>query len=815
MTALTSGFRKGLVTLIALLLMVGYVGPAIGVAENTTAPDPATWPSSSLSDPALQTWPNAMRIWGPDRYQTSLAAALTLRGSGGYPYESPDPGFQKADAFASRPAWVGAGRCPRSIIVVAGDSPADALAATSLSDSTGYSSEPYLRRVAAADPLFDPIGGYKRVDTDFAPVILTESARNGARELSPTALIAAKDFRSGGCVTARDAIIVGGWSAVPVEAEQQLLGSGYDSIFRVFGQNRFATATAVATALGTHNAPEGIEKCFDQDPSDALVKTAFYANSVVEWRTAAASCELLEKTVVLADGISGVDALAAGWWTSYWQVPVLLHDGSGSLPFDTALALQIMDVENVIVLGGTARISPAVFSEVQSLVAGSVRRIAGGNRYETSVAMARYLGGWWGEAAPAASGSTVCVVGSSGQDGPASGWPDALTAGAWCAANSWAASGTGAPKRLISPANGPSPRWTDRWRTPARATSPIVLVNPASQTLPTAVRGFLGESFDSGAPWCSSRSAPPGCNEPGFAVVFGGTASVPSKLIDEISILVGGGPDYTAGNPVLVQDRVFVTSLHLSALFHQGGTDTTKLCALRGAFSDTRWVLVGPNSDLSSGDLRYVDLAENSWYRRDFDGQTRSLGLSSPGCLELDPSWQDSLAISAVGLDGRRSPLVLADISASAGYELDSPVQVSNPQFGGGLASHVNAGSGETLLTFALPVGNGVTARFGDRSAPITSSSITLTIFRGGASSSFEGSWNLTSTHGTAVGQMTGEAVMTSTSWEFRGRSTVTGGSWPLLDGSGGFFGLLNFNSGSVTDDVLQWEVDGFAATSE
>ena len=244
-------------------------------------------------------------------------------------------------------------------------------------------------------------------------------------------------------------------------------------------------------------------------------------------------------------------------------------------------------------------------------------------------------------------------------------------------------------------------------------------------------------------------------------------------------------------------------------------TDELKLCGLRDAFSDARWVLIGPNSDLSGPNLRDVDLVENFWYLRDVDDQTRSLGVSSPGCIELDPSWQDSLVTAAIGLDGRRSSLAVADLSASARYELDSTIQVSNPQVGGGLGSHINTASGETPLTFALPTGTGVTARFGNRSAPITSSSITLTILRGGASSRFEGSWNLTSTHGTAVGQVIGEAVMTSTSWEFRGRSTVTGGSWPRFVGPGGFFGLLNFNSGSVTDDVLQWEVDGFAAKSD
>ena len=816
MTAPTSGFRRGLITLIALLLVVSHVQPALATTDTSATPDPSTWPSSPVSNPGLETWPNSIRIWGADRYQTSLAAVLTLRSSGGYPYESPDPGFQKVGELESRPAWVGAGRCPRSIIIVAGDSPADALTATSLSDSTGYSSEPYLRRVAAADPLFDPIGGYKRVDTDFAPVILTDSTRNGAHELSPTALLAAKDLRSGGCATARDAIIVGGWSAVPVEAEQQLLGSGYDSIFRVFGKNRFATAAAVSTAMGTRNAPEGINACFDADLEDGIVESAFYANSVVEWRNSPASCELLEKTVVLADGISGVDALAAGWWTSYWQVPVLLHDGSESLPADTALALQALDIKNVIVLGGVARISPAVFAEVEKLVGRAPRRIAGENRYETSVAMARYLGGWWtGGVAGVASGSTLCIVGSSGHSGGGSGWPDALTAGAWCAANSWAASGTGAPKRLLTPANGLAPQWTDPQRTPARGTSPIILVNPASKTLPAAVRVLLRDSFDPGALWCSSRGAPLGCKEPGFSVVFGGLASVQPELVDEISVILGGGPALWGGDPDLVQNRVFITSLDMSGLFYEGDTDTAKLCGLRDAFTHARWLAIGSNTNLASENLRYVDLVENNWYLRDVDDQTRSLGVSSPGCIELDPSWQDSLMTAAVGLDGRRSSLAVADVSASARYELDSAFQVSNPQFGEGVASHVNAISGETNLTFAVPAANGATARFGNRSAPITSASLTLSFRRSGQANRFDGSWNLTSGYGSAIGQVSGEAVMTMKSWEFRGRSVVTGGSWPLFTGSGGFTGSLNFNSESVADDVLKWNIDGFASISD
>ena len=808
------GSRVSTLLTATLLLVAFEASSSSAVAEQTRTVDPSSWPSSMLTDPDLDTWPNAMRIWGSDRYQTSLAASFTLRGSGGYPYQSPDPAAKRPEGTTTRPTWVGAGRCPRSIIIVAGDSPADALTATSLSDASGYSSEPYLRRVAAADPLFDPIGGYKRVDTDFAPIILTQAARNGATELSPTALMAARDMRSGGCVTARDAIIVGGWSAVPVEAEQQLLTSGYDSVFRVFGKDRFGTAAAVANALGTSAAPEGISSCLDEGLEDGVVNGAFYRNSVIEWRTSPGACELLQKTVVLADGVHGIDALAAGWWTSFWQVPVLLHDGSESLPSDTALALQTLEIDNVIVLGGTARISSSIIDEVQRLVGNVPKRIAGANRYDTSVAMARYLGGWWdGGVNGVASGASFCVVGSSGQGRLARGWPDALTAGAWCAANSWAASGSGAPERMILPASGLSPRWTDSSKSPSRVMSPILLVNPTSDALPGSVRTFLSQSYNPAALWCSSLSAPLGCNDPGFAVIFGGAASVPTSLIDELSIMVAGDPNTVGGAPEMLESSVFLTDLDMSPLFHQHPLKSTKICGLRGAFSDSRWILADSTTKTEGEEASYLDLAAQSWYRLDSDGQTRSPGISSPGCVRLGPSWDDSALVWAVGPDGRRSELLSLDLASSSRYQLSSAIQAANPVLEAGIGSHVNAGAGETRLTFSMGTGSGVTAKFGDKTGIVGSSSITLTIRRGGASGGsaglFDGSWNFTSNYGTAIGQIAGEARIIDGAWHLLGRSTVTGGSWPTKEGFGGFSGVLNYNSESPHDDVINWQIDG------
>ena len=77
----------------------------------------------------------------------------------------------------------------------------------------------------------------------------------------------------------------------------------------------------------------------------------FYNNSVVEWRPSGTDCFSLT-ALSLADGLTGADAIAAGWWTSFWQVPVLLHNGTDVLPFETAEALQTLNISNLVILGG-------------------------------------------------------------------------------------------------------------------------------------------------------------------------------------------------------------------------------------------------------------------------------------------------------------------------------------------------------------------------------------------------------------------------------------------------------------------------------
>ena len=566
----------------SVLVAPGASGQAAGDAE-AGAVAPSQWPQSFLAAPQLEAWPNGVRIFGADRYQTALAVALTMRGRGGFPFDSPDATSGGGRSLAAANGWWGLGVCPRSVIVVASDSPADALAAAALSDSTDGSSEPYLRRAAASDPLFDPIGGYNRVDTLAAPVLLTGSARSGARSLNHSARLAAHDLRQGGCNSARQAIVVGGEAAVPVEVESELVSIGYSEVFRVSGATRYGTAAAVATALGTAPVPSGVSGCADRSASDGDATMAFYANSVVEWRPRARECELLGRTVVLT---GGVDALAAGWWTSFWQVPVLLADGSARLPDETAVALSLLDVENLIVLGGTAQIPESVAALAADIAGAEMLRVSGRDRFATSVAMAEHFGGWW----PSRNGehfarSAVCLVASSGHGDRARGWPDALGAGAWCGAAS-APSVQAQPyvtERVAGPVSAPeiglvaasrrsasSPSSAAAPR-PRRSAVPILLVPAGARDLPAPVSEFLRRSFAASRQCVSAVGGVVGrgaadadaygaavndgvCFDPGFVVAFGGPSVIHPSLMAEASAAVSGRliPAVVPENPVLV-----------------------------------------------------------------------------------------------------------------------------------------------------------------------------------------------------------------------------------------------------------------------
>ena len=809
---------RGLAAVTRLIVVTTLFLLTLQASGAANQVQPEAWPSTNGLSPQLESWPNAIRFSGPDRYQTSLSSVLALRGTGSFPYLSVDPSPTSFDNSADKSYWWGAGVCPRSVILVAGDSPADALSAAALSDPTGKSSEPLLRRSAGADPLFDPVGGYKRVDTNYAPIVLTNSARSGSRSLNIASLYAVRDLRTGGCRSAREAIIVGGYSAVPREVEDQLLANGYNSVYRVSGANRYATARAVAVALGTAPLPVGVSGCTDGSTSDGSAEMTYYANSVVEWRDSASQCQILGRTVVLADGKTGADALAAGWWTSFWQVPVLLHDGSNQLPPNTAAALQTMQISNIIVLGGEKRVPDVVAEAAGVLARAVVHRVAGVDRYETSVMMAKIFGGWWASnSASDFDSSMICVAGSAGDGARNFGWADALGAGAWCSALSVTATMNGAPERQLGPTVGSTPMVTSSLRKSGRAAVPVVLVRPGSDFLPTSVRAFLQNVFEPSFGWCSSQVLSAYCTMPGFAVAFGGDSVVSDGVMSTISSLMGGseGDEIGVSTPSIA--GAYGTKLSQWPVSREAGQGDINICIPRDGYKETGQFALGDNDNPHV--TATTDVMAALWYVIDSDGKKRSSGTGSPGCLrtamsetllETNHSW-----IRAVGIDGRTSIPTKIEIVPKKELNLDLPIAAAPVEAASGTDSYLGESSlGLTSWSFSSVAPPSVLTFKHERIALIDSS-ITIQLQRNRISQgndvgihTFKASWMLTTLNGFVKGFGVGEAIFSDGTWYLRGKASLNDGDLTQSRGQGGFWANISVNTAGLTDDSILWQVD-------
>jgi putative cell wall-binding protein len=800
--------------LIATTLMLGLTN-SIAVASSLDGEGPQSpvhWPKSSEVAPQLSGWPNAARLWGINRYDTGLAISLALRGSGGFPFSTPDGSSGGVKVLKNASGWWGLDRCPRSVIIVAGDSPADAMAATSLSDSTGLSTEPYLRRTASADPLFDPVGGYQRVDTDSAPLLITASARSGARALSTAAKLAVQDLRNGGCRTARQAIIVGGTNAVPAEVDSELLSIGINEIFRIQGIDRFATAALVARSLGTAAVPETVGGCRDVSAIDGNLEMSFYANSVVEWRKSPDKCELLGNSVVLTDGITGADAVAAGWWTSYWQVPVLLHDGSGTLPDATVAALQTLNVANIIVLGGASRVPQTVVFEAKTLTGASSLRVSGTDRYATSVAMAEQFGGWWDTGrGQEFRASTVCVASYGGSGSNARGWPDALGAGAWCGTASAIQNRSVAPSRALTPIIGRFPRVAIAPKKSGHTSVPLLLVDPSKSALPDSVASFLARTFEPADSWCSSVISGENCVIPGFSVIFGGPESISEGLAGAISSAVAGGSSAKSvpSNPVLTDP--FMTDMSMTPIYREAGTGEILICVPRNGIEQARWLVAGRSENPSI--VSAVDVIAGGWYVSDNDGVNRSTGVSAPGCLRIAAAGSEQIWVRAVGIDGRVSASQYLKVASENRFKLSSSVIVAEPALAEGLSTSVDLkNGGRTVLSYFEQLSE-VRATYKGVTAPLASTSLTFNLNRGldGITDSvdaFDGAWHIDTSEGGVVGQVTGEALRVGPLWFLRGVSTVAGGSWQSSNGRGAFSAEINVGAPGLQDDRIIWNID-------
>ncbi len=209
--------------------------------------------------------------------------------------------------------------------------------------------------------------------------------------------------------------VLGGEAAVSAEIATEIEDEGYD-VNRISGADRYETAVEIAETIG--------------------------ADMVADFNGL--------RTAFVVTGENFADALAAG--PAAFAAPVnedgvhpILLTRTDSLPEVTATALADLDIEQVVVLGGTAAVSDDVLADIsESIDDGLVLRLAGADRFETAAALAAVL------VTPVAEGGFGFDLTSAGiVIADLTDFPDALAASAF-------AGSTGAPILGVRPDSVPS-----------------------------------------------------------------------------------------------------------------------------------------------------------------------------------------------------------------------------------------------------------------------------------------------------------------------------------------------------------------------
>jgi putative cell wall-binding protein len=218
----------------------------------------------------------------------------------------------------------------------------------------------------------------------------------------------------------------------------------------------------------------------------------------------ASTCSTGEVPVVyIANGGNFPDALSAGPAATLEGGPLLLTNGV-SIDTDVAAELDRLNPTTIVIVGGTGVVSPGVQTALraytQSGTAGSVVRLGGASRYETSRLIAQRL-----------LDQNLVDPGTELWVATGSNYPDALSAGA-------AAAGAGVP---------------------------ILLVNGTASTLDAATSTFIGSTLD------ASR-----------VYIAGGTGVVSSGIQSALAALVGGSSNVTrAGGPDRFSTSLLINQL--------------------------------------------------------------------------------------------------------------------------------------------------------------------------------------------------------------------------------------------------------------
>ena len=207
----------------------------------------------------------------------------------------------------------------------------------------------YATAVAASRSAFRATGGtvYVATGVDFIDALSGGAA--AARDEAPLLLVGENVPASTAAEVRRLApdriVVLGGPQAISEATAAELEGLGTAEVVRRAGTDRFATAVDVSRSTWTAGAD----------------------------------------TVVLANARTFPDAVTGGGLAARLDAPVLLFERD-SLPEATAAELRRLDPDRILVMGGEAVASPALVDAVTALGLGRVERVAGPDRYATSIA---------------------------------------------------------------------------------------------------------------------------------------------------------------------------------------------------------------------------------------------------------------------------------------------------------------------------------------------------------------------------------------------------------------------------------------------
>lgn len=160
--------------------------------------------------------------------------------------------------------------------------------------------------------------------------------------------------------------VLGGPNAVSEDVVDAIEAiSGVDEVVRISGDDRFATAVAVARAVPGTSNPTNAQSAAQVGEIDGM------------------------KAAILATGRNFPDALVAGVLSRQGNIPILLTQPD-AVPAVTAQALADLGIEKVVLAGGTAVISEDVRTDLEG-DGFTVERVSGDDRHETAVEFAQYI----------------------------------------------------------------------------------------------------------------------------------------------------------------------------------------------------------------------------------------------------------------------------------------------------------------------------------------------------------------------------------------------------------------------------------------